>query len=300
MKENTGCMLCPRRCGADRAVTTGICGVFERIKVARAALHEWEEPCISGTNGSGTVFFSGCALHCVYCQNGQISGGEAGIEMTPLELTDIFLRLQNEGAHNINLVTPAHYIDALIPALLYAKEKGLHLPVVYNTGAYELVDTLKRLEGLIDVWLPDIKYIDEAAAARYSNAPDYFTVASAAIAEMHRQAGTPIFDENGLMVKGVLIRHLVLPGQTKAAKRILKYLYETYGNSVYISIMSQYTPLLKGEAANRYPELTRRVTKREYDAVVNEAISMGLENAFIQEGNAAKESFIPAFDGTGV
>ena len=293
-------MLCPRRCGVDRAVKTGVCGGFDRVRLARAALHEWEEPCISGTNGSGAVFFSGCSLHCVYCQNGQISGGEAGIEMSPPQLADIFLRLQDEGAHNINLVTPSHYIGALIPALLYAKEKGLYVPIVYNTGSYELADTLKRLEGLIDVWLPDLKYIDAAVAARYSNAPDYFEAASAAIAEMYRQAGEPEFDENGLMVKGVLVRHLVLPGQTKAAKSILRHLYETYGNSIYISIMSQYTPLLKGEAAQRYPELARRVTKREYDSVVDYAISLGLENAFIQEGGAAKESFIPAFDGTGV
>lgn len=298
MEKN--CMLCPRQCGVNQAVKTGACGVFDQVKLARAALHEWEEPCISGTNGSGAVFFSGCALHCVYCQNSRISGGEIGTDITTQQLGDIFLKLQEKGAHNINLVTPSHYTDSLIPALLSAKEKGLFVPVVYNTSSYELADTLKRLNGLIDVWLPDLKYIDTVTAGRYSNTSDYFDIAAVAIKEMYRQVGEPEFDNNGLMKKGVLVRHLVLPGQVKAAKRILRYLYETYGNSIYVSIMSQYTPLLTNEATDKYPELGRKVTKREYDLVVDYAISLGMENAFIQEGSAAKESFIPTFDGTGI
>lgn len=298
--ETNKCILCPRRCGIDRNVKTGICGVGWLPKVARAALHEWEEPCISGTNGSGAIFFSGCSLKCVYCQNKAISDGKSGVEILVEQLAEIMLKLQDEHAHNINLVTPTHYIDAIIPAIKQAKKTGLHIPIVYNTSGYEEAEAVRSLEGCIDVWMPDLKYIDSKEALRYSKAPDYFAVAEKAIAEMFRQSGKFVFDEKGMLIKGVLVRHLVLPGQVKTAKRILQYLYETYQDKIYVSIMNQYTPLLTEENASLYPELLRKVTKREYESVIDYAISIGMEHAFIQEGEAAKESFIPEFDGTGV
>ena len=300
MDTNKKCMLCPRKCGVDRKMNTGICGVGVLPKVARAALHEWEEPCISGANGSGAIFFSGCALKCVYCQNKEIAGGQSGTELSIERLAEIMLELQNKRAHNINLVTPSHFIEAIIPAIQLAKKSGLCIPIVYNTGSYEEVEVLKQLEGLIDIWLPDLKYIDNEEAMRYSKAPDYFTIASKAVKEMYRQAGGCVFDSEGMLKKGVIVRHLVLPGQVKTAKHILQYLYETYQDKIYVSIMNQYTPVLTGKAAELYPELLRKVTKREYERVVDYAISLGMENVFIQEGEAAKESFIPAFDGRGV
>lgn len=268
-------------------------------KIARAALHFWEEPCISGVNGSGTVFFSGCSLRCVYCQNRKIALGDVGTEVSVERLAQIYLELQEQGAHNINLVTPAHETDAVIRSLERAKRQGLRVPIVYNTGSYEKVENLKRLEGLVDVWLPDLKYYSAELSARYSSAPDYFTVASAAIAEMYRQAGKPVFEQD-LIKKGVIVRHMVIPTHTADSKKIIEYLYRTYKDDVFISIMSQYTPVIDEETAKRYPELARKVTEREYDAVVDYAIALGVENAFIQEGDVAEESFIPAFDGTGV
>lgn len=272
-------------------------------RIARAALHFWEEPCISGKNGSGTVFFSGCSLRCVYCQNRSIALGDVRTAVSTERLSEIFLSLQEQGAHNLNLVTPTHEIEAVVRALERAKARGLSIPVVYNTGGYEKVESLKLLDGLVDVWLPDLKYFDSALSKRYSGAEDYFSVASAAIAEMYRQAGPSVFSTEGdsnLMRRGVLVRHMVLPSHTADAKRVIRYLYETYGDDIFISIMSQYTPVLCGEDAKRFPELTRKITKREYEAVVDYAISLGVENAFIQEGDVAKESFIPKFDGTGV
>ena len=300
MRKLQPCMLCPRKCGADRENHRGVCGADWQIKIARAALHPWEEPCISGSRGSGAVFFSGCALKCVYCQNHEISDGKQGMEVTAEHLADILLRLQEQGAHNINLVTPTHYSDQLIPVLQSARRQGLSIPIVYNTGGYEEVDALKRLEGLIDIWMPDLKYIAVETAKRYSGAPDYFEMASKAIAEMFRQNGQCLFDQDGMMTKGVLVRHLVLPGHVKEARAVIKYLYDTYKDAVYISIMNQYTPVLSGKAAADYPELTRSLTKREYERVVDYAISLGISNAFIQEGDVAKESFIPSFDGEGI
>ena len=311
------CMDCPRECGADRANKTGFCGGGALPKIARAALHFWEEPCISGVNGSGTVFFSGCSLRCVYCQNRKIALGDVGTTVSVERLAEIYLELQEQGAHNINLVTPAHETDAVIRSLECAKRQGLLVPVVYNTGSYEKVENLKRLEGLVDVWLPDLKYYSTELSARYSSAPDYFAVASAAIAEMYRQAGKPVFeplrdDGNGivhtdeydeemqLIKRGVIVRHMVIPTHTEDSNKIIEYLYRTYGDDVFISIMSQYTPVIDAETAKQYPELARKVTEKEYDTVVDYAIALGVENAFIQEGDVAEESFIPAFDGTGV
>ena len=301
------CTLCPRECGANRELNTGFCGGGAKVKIARAALHFWEEPCISGHNGSGTVFFSGCPLRCVFCQNRKIALAERGTEVSDDRLSEIFLELQEQGANNINLVTPTHWINHIIPALERAKRDGLAVPVVYNTGSYEKTDELKKLEGLVDIWLPDLKYKSPELSLRYSNASDYFDVATAAIAEMFRQAGTPVFGnsdspeiETGLMKRGVIVRHLVLPGCIADSKRIIRYLYETYGDKIYISIMNQYTPLISGDDALKFPELTRKVTEEEYNRVVDFAIRLGVENAYIQEGETASESFIPEFDGTGI
>lgn len=293
MKLLENCKLCPRQCGVDRNTgVNGYCGMTAEIKIARASLHMWEEPCISGTNGSGTVFFTGCPMKCVFCQNRQIAIGSTGMKVSIKRLAEIFLELQKKGAHNINLVTPTHYVPQIVEALKSAKQKGLFIPIVYNTGSYEKVETLRLLEGLVDIWLPDCKYYDKELAARYSNAADYFEVANAAIAEMVRQAGEPIF-EDGLMKRGVIVRHMVLPGQTRDSRKIIEELYRQYGDGIYISIMNQYTPLPQME---KFPEINRRVTKREYDKVVDYAISINVENAFIQEGETAKESFIPDFE----
>lgn len=333
------CTLCPRNCAVSRADgEVGICGQTEELKVARAALHYWEEPCISGTRGSGAVFFSGCALHCVFCQNHNIANKTAGKTISPERLSEIFLELQEKGANNINLVTPGHFVPQIIPALERAKEQGLILPIVYNTGSYEAVDTIRRLDGLVDVYLPDFKYMSSELSGKYSHAPDYSEAAKAAIAEMVRQTGEPQFapeeevknagmPEEGqnqkeagkqpkeaahgrsevcaddpveagwLMKRGVIVRHLLLPGCVWDSKEVIRYLYETYGDTIYISIMNQFTPLA---GLKRYPELDRRVTDEEYGEVVDYAIELGVERGFIQEGDTAEESFIPEFDGEGV
>lgn len=308
------CRICPRDCKVDRSIQAGYCGVTDKLKVARAGLHHWEEPCFSGNSGSGTVFFSGCSMHCVFCQNQQIANGLAGKEISILRLSQIYLELQQQGAHNINLVTAGHYIPQVRESLLLAKEMGLSIPVLYNSSGYESVDSLKLLEGLVDIYLPDFKYWKKETAACYSNAPDYPSVAKAAIAEMVRQVGAAVFDscqsirgkqpvtecqEAILMKRGVLVRHLILPGYIEESKEIVRYLVETYGDDIYVSIMNQYTPMA-GIAQAGYPELDRKVTEAEYDEVVDYAIEIGLENGFIQEGETAEESFIPAFDGFGV
>ncbi len=287
------CDLCPRSCQADREHgKTGYCGVSGELRVARASLHMWEEPPISGTCGSGTVFFTGCALRCVYCQNRKIALADLGKVISVSRLAEIFLKLQEKKAHNINLVTPSHYVPQIVEALRLAKLQGLKLPIVYNTGSYEKVETLRMLEGMVDIYLPDCKYYSRELAARYSNAADYFEVASAAIAEMVRQVGEPVFEDN-LLKRGVVVRHMILPGNTRDSKAVLDYLHNTYGNDIYISIMNQYTPL---EAMKDYPEINRRVTAREYEKVIDYALSIGIENAFVQEGDTAKESFIPDFE----
>lgn len=307
--DNNGCNLCPRMCNVNRHTGTGYCLMTDRLKVARAALHMWEEPCISGERGSGAVFFSGCTLRCVFCQNYKIAAAKVGKYITVDELADIMLRLQDNQANNINLVTPTHYAGQIAEALIKAKDRGLKIPVVYNTSAYENVDTLKIMDGLVDVYLPDFKYMDGKLALKYSNAENYPETAKAALREMVRQVGNPDmygdddtlvkegYVESGIMKKGVIVRHLILPGYTKESRNVIKYLYDTYKDDIYISIMNQYTPL---EHVKAYKELCRKVTKKEYDKVVDYAIDIGVTNAFIQEGGTAKESFIPEFDFTGL
>ncbi len=291
------CTLCPRNCNIDRSIKKGYCGMGNKIKIARAALHFWEEPCISGDVGSGTVFFSGCSLGCVYCQNKEISRGGVGKEITANRLTEIYFELQDKGAANINLVTGDHFIPQIVPTLEYARKNGLKIPVILNTSSYIKIDALKMLEGLVDIYLPDLKYTDNTVAKKYSKADDYFECASEAVGEMVRQVGKPIFDDRGYIKSGVIIRHLLLPNNVTHSKTVLKYIYETYKNDIYVSIMSQYTPC--GELL-QFPELNRKVTKREYEKLLTYAMDLGIENAFIQEGNAAKECFIPSFDSEGV
>ncbi len=293
------CTLCPRNCGVNRLLgQTGYCGQTASLFAARAALHMWEEPCISGEEGSGTVFFSGCSLRCVYCQNHNIALGEAGKEISTDRLAEIFLELQHKGANNINLVTPTHFVPQIISALHTAKNNGLKLPIVYNTSGYEKIETIKMLEGMIDIYLPDLKYYSSDLSARYSNAPDYFETAKAALSEMYRQVGAPVFDlKTGMLKRGMVVRHLVLPGQTDDSKRVVQYLFETYKHSIYISIMNQYTPITTDA---RFPELQRAISTAEYDEVVDYAISLGVENGFIQEGETCSESFIPSFDCEGI
>lgn len=297
------CTLCPRKCHVNRlGGQIGFCGQTAELTAARAALHFWEEPCISGTQGSGTVFFSGCNIRCVFCQNHNIALGKIGQALSVERLAEIFLELQEKGAHNINLVTPSHFTPQIACALASAKQQGLSVPIVYNTGSYEEVDSLRRLEGLIDIYLPDLKYYSSELSSLYSHAPDYFEKATAAIAEMYRQVGRPVFSEKeadhlNLMTRGMIVRHLILPGQTKDSKKILRYLHGTYKNDIYVSIMNQYTPL--PHVANT-PALNRKVTAEEYQRVLDFAERIGIEQGFLQEGETASESFIPAFDGEGL
>lgn len=287
------CNLCPRNCKVNRKIEAGVCGELDTIRIARASLHMWEEPPISGTNGSGTVFFTGCPLHCVFCQNHNIADGTNGIAITVDELCAIFLKLQKMGAHNINLVTATHFVPDVVSAIRKAKENGLIIPIVYNTSGYETVETLKMLDGIVDVYLPDFKYVSAELSTKYSNAKDYFDVASHALSEMFRQVGAPQFDGN-LIKKGVVVRHLILPGCTDDSKAVMDYLYRTYGDDIFISIMNQYTPLSAQLA--HYPELDRTLSGFEYDEVVDFAVELGITNAFVQEGAAAAESFIPDFE----
>ena len=298
MNKYENCLLCPRKCGTNRRTgQTGVCGVSSEIKVARAALHYWEEPCISGKRGSGAVFFSGCSLHCVFCQNREISDGKEGKVISKERLSDIFMELAVKGANNINLVTPGQYIPDIVWAVNDAKSRGMKLPIIYNTSGYENVTELKLLEGIVDVYLPDFKYMDSTLSARYSRAKDYPSVAKQALSEMVRQQPDVVIDDaTGLIQKGVIVRQLLLPGHVNDAKAVLKYLYDTYHDHVYISMMSQFTPI----ALKDYPEINRTVTRREYERLIDYAIKIGITNAFIQEGDVAKDSFIPAFDCEGV
>ena len=326
------CYLCPRMCGADRDEgELGFCGMPGKLYVARAALHMWEDPCISGNfgeedtkrktdgimdnseklvdaskisgdktskniPGSGTVFFSGCTLRCIYCQNYQIAAGKFGKIITMDRLTEIFLELQAKGAANINLVTPTHYTDQIIRALDKVKHK-LHIPVVSNTSGYERVETLKMLDGYVDIYLTDFKYMNPDLAKKYSKAPDYPEMAKLALSEMVRQTGKPVFDNTGLMKSGVIVRHLLLPGQLLDSKRIVRYVYETYGDSVYLSLMNQYTPLPQ---VKDIPELNCKVKHKSYEKLIDFALNLGVTNAYTQSGEAISESFIPAFTGENV
>lgn len=315
------CTVCPKNCGAKRyAGQKGYCGETGAVRVTRAMPHMWEEPVISGDLGSGAVFFSGCNLHCVYCQNKAISDGGMGKEISIDRLKEIFLELQDKNVYNINLVTPTHYAYEIKEAVNLARKEGLTIPVVYNSGGYESVSTIKDLYDTVDIWMPDMKYISGETAGKYSYTPDYFERASEALSEMVKQVkekGGTVFKETApqqgetdkknlsndkvrIMERGVIVRHMLLPGNVGESKRVLRYLHETFGNDIYISIMSQYTPMPQIMESDRYPELKRGVTKDEYERLVDFAIKIGIENAFIQEGETAKESFIPEFNGEGV
>lgn len=299
--KNSPCNLCPRECLAKRAEgEKGYCLCDDKIYVARASLHMWEEPCISGESGSGTVFFSGCNLRCVYCQNFEIAAARKGKEVTVLQLAEIFLSLQQKGAANINLVTPDPYILEIAQAVLVAKEKGLKIPVVYNGSGYEKKEVIESLQGIIDIFLTDFKYMECEMAKKYSFAENYPEVAKEALDAMVKVVGEPVFDEKGMMKRGVIVRHLLLPGHKKNAKAVIQYLYETYKDSIYISLMNQYTPFPRLDGKKGYEVLCRKVTRREYGHIVDFALSLGITNAFIQEGETAKESFIPDFDCSGV
>ncbi len=291
------CAACPRRCGALRKPAQpsgGFCGMPAGFVVARAALHQWEEPCISGQHGSGTVFFSGCSLRCVYCQNQQISLGRYGALVTEENLLRMFDRLIEQGAHNLNLVNPTHYAPMLAKAL---KKYCSPVPVIYNSGGYERVEMLKALEGLVDIYLPDLKYVDSAVSLRYSGAADYFDYASKAILEMSRQVGKAAFDKNGVMKKGLIVRHLILPRNTAQSIKALTWIRENLPEETLVSLMCQYTPC--GELEN-FPELQRRLTRREYEKVVDQMLELGLTGGYLQELSSAKEEYIPPFDLTGV
>lgn len=292
------CRLCPRNCGVNRLEgQVGYCNSDSHIKAARASLHMWEEPCISGKNGSGTIFFSNCNLKCVFCQNISISTEGKGKYITEERLGEIFLEEQKRGAHNINLVTPTHYVPQIIEGIKHARNNGLNIPIVYNSGGYENVETIKALKGYIDIYLPDLKYYSDKYAVKYSRAPGYFKAASEAIYEMVKQAGKPAFDENGMMRKGVIIRHLMLPGLLFDSKKIVDFIHSSFGDDVYLSLMNQYTPM---NVADTYPELNRPVSSEHYDSLIDYCLRIGIVNGFIQEEGTVSESFIPDFDGRGI
>lgn len=307
-QEFDECNLCARRCLVNRNHNgLGFCGMSNHSSVSLSMLHYWEEPCLAGENGSGAIFFTGCSIGCVYCQNHRISGvdrsscpipsadysvGKASL-CDATELAALMLNLQAQGADNIDLVTPTHFIPIIIDAVSLARTQGLSLPIVYNTGTYETCESVAKLKGFVDIFMPDLKYYDPAVSERYSFAPDYFTVASAAIAKMYELTGPAVFDSNGRLLSGVLVRHLVLPGHTKDSRAILRYLHSTYGDDILISIMRQYTPM--PWINQDYPELSRRITDREYNKVVDYALDLGISNAYIQERGTATESFIPDF-----
>lgn len=291
MQENLKCTLCPRNCQVNRTTILGYCKSSTTIQIGNYSLHSWEEPPISGNHGSGTIFFTHCSLNCIYCQNYELTKNHKGYTINIKELAQIMLTLQKKGAHNINLVTPTHYVPNIINALTIAKNKGLTIPIIYNTSAYETIDTLKLLNDKVDIYLPDLKYYSSNISQKYSNAPNYFKIATKAIAEMYNQVGSPKFNTEGIITKGLIVRHLVLPGHIEDSKKILKYLYDTYKDNIYISIMNQYTPV----GTIPYKNLCRPLTKKEYNEVINYAYDLGIRNAFVQDGETNKENFIPIF-----
>ena len=292
------CLLCNRKCGVNRLKgELGVCSAGDSIRIARAALHLWEEPPISGENGSGTVFFSHCNFKCVFCQNHEISQNYNGATISIERLSDIFLELQEKGANNINLVTPTHYVPQIIEALDIAKVKGLKLPILYNTNGYDSLDTIKYLDGYIDVYLPDFKYFNNKYAIKYSKVNDYKDNLIPVLKEMVRQTGSPKFDDNSLITKGVIIRHLMLPGLLFDSKKVIDTIYKTFGNQVYISIMNQYTPMFK---ACEYPEINKRLNSKHYESLINYASEIGVINGFIQDSEASSTDFVPSFNLEGV
>ena len=291
------CKLCPRNCGVDRFKQVGFCGASDKVKIALVSLHQWEEPCLIGESGAGTIFFSNCNLRCCFCQNHQISQGNFGIEVDINRLAEIFLEQQERGAANIDLVTPTHYVPQIIKALDIAKSRNLNIPVVYNSNSYENVETIELLRGYVDIFLPDLKYFDGDTAVKYSSAPNYFDTASKAIAKMFELVGSNEFDSNGLMKRGLIVRHLILPNHRRDSMKIVEWLYKTFGDSIYISLMNQYTPMFN---AAKFKELNRRLTTFEYDSVVNYAVELGINNCYIQIGKTASKEFIPNFDLSGI
>ena len=294
------CDLCPRHCKVDRSSgERGFCGADDlSVRISRAALHFWEEPCISGTHGSGTIFFSYCPLRCVYCQNSPISRGSAGASVSVVRLADIMLELEAQNAHNINLVTPTHYQNQIIQAIKIARGRGLSLPIVYNTSGYELPSAIERLKGYVDIFLTDYKYADDTDAFRYSGISDYTSYADASLRKMTELVSLSFDEEQQILRSGIVLRHLLLPGKLPAAKQILKKVFSQYGNTIYYSLMSQYTP--PSDTDGLPVELRSPVTPRAYQSLVEYALRLGIETAYVQEGTAASESFIPAFDLTGV
>ncbi len=286
------CNICPRKCNVDRSIKTGVCGVSDTLKIARAAPHYWEEPCISGTNGSGTVFFSGCNMKCVFCQNYEISSGCSGKEITTDRLCEIYKELIDSGVHNINLVTPTHYAEKIIQSL----KKPLSVPVVYNSSGYDSVETLKKLEGKIQIYLPDMKYMNSAIAKKYSLAPDYPERAKDAVHEMFRQTGEAVFDEEGIMQSGVIIRHLMLPGESENTLDVIDWVSSEFGDKVVFSLMSQFTP----NKNCSLPELQRTVSEEEYNKAVDYIYLCGMENVYVQDFSSAKKEYTPPFDLSGV
>ena len=292
------CRLCPRECGVDRSAALGYCKMSDKLTAAKAMLHYWEEPCLSSEGGNGAVFFSGCVLRCVYCQNYSISTERHGKEITAGRLSEIFLELQEKGAENIDLVNPTHFVPQIIKALKLARENGLRLPVVYNSGGYEKAETLKMLEGLVDIYLPDVKYFDDKLALNLSNAPNYFEIALKAVGEMVRQTGKPVF-ENERLIRGTMVRHLVLPGYYKDSVEIVRRLGEGFGGKILFSLMSQYTPFGKVKTNPEFAKMDRRITTFEYNKVLDAVIEAGLEG-YMQERSSAKEEYTPCFDMEGI
>ncbi|MBK5239703.1 radical SAM protein [Clostridium sp.] len=288
------CNLCPRKCNVNRLDgELGFCRSSVDIKIAKVTLHQWEEPCVSGLLGSGTVFFSNCNLKCVFCQNHRISNEGIGKIISIKRLSEIFLEQQKKGAHNINLVTPTHYVPQIIEALKLAKDKGLNIPILYNSNGYENVDTIKSLRGFIDVYLPDLKYYKDKYALKYSGAPDYFNTARKAITEMVSQVGEVKFDSTGIIQRGVIIRHLMLPGLLFDSKKIIDFIYNTFNNSVYISLMNQYTPM---HESYKYLEISKPLNHDHYDALINYCLNLGITKCFIQESGTSSKAFVPEFD----
>ncbi len=291
------CKLCPRNCNINRNEKSGFCGAGEKISVALVSLHKWEEPCLVGDNGAGTIFFSHCNLKCVYCQNFKISSEGYGKEISIERLAEIFLEQQQRGAANIELVTPTHYVPQICMALDIAKSHGLNIPIVYNTNSYENLSTLELLKNRVDIFLPDLKYFDDEIAKTFSNAPNYFQVATSAIQKMFELVGENKFDSSGMMTRGVIVRHLVLPNFRRDSFKILDWLNKNFGDKIFISLMNQYTPLFR---AGEFKKINRRLTTFEYDSVTNYAVDIGIKNCYIQIGKTADEKFVPNFDGNGV
>lgn len=287
------CELCPRKCHINRNINKGICSNTSTLKVARSALHYFEEPSISGTNGSGTIFFSGCNLKCCYCQNKEISNDNFGINISVERLSELMLELQAKKASNINLVTPTHFVPSIIEAIKLARKKGLSIPIVYNTSGYESVATIKLLAGYIDIYLTDFKYFDNKLGEDLSKVKNYFEIASLALEEMYKQVGKNKFASNGMMTKGIIVRCLVLPTKGTDTKKIINYLYKKYQDNIYLSIMNQYTPV---NHSDTFTFLNDKVSDKEYDDIINYALDLGIKNAYIQEGETQDESFIPPFN----